>query len=235
MIPSAPRKLSILSLSLASMVLLASAPSSDAAQRDRCTRARTTTLEANSRIVVHRTGPPDGGVVYACDRRTGRRTQLGGTNFFDLALIQGTGAIALRGDRIAFAYIADPDGAEGPSGVSIVSERLPFRHRSLWRQGRQEFVTEEGVSGAFAVVRVVIGRNGSVAWTSCRNAADRYDRCANDEPEVPVTVTAADAGLRQLTLLERSSSVNPRSLRTSPSGARFAWDADGTRRIAATP
>jgi hypothetical protein len=175
------------------LALLAAPAPTPAAVRSSCAERDSTTVRDNSVARVYRDGDD---AFYSCSKRTGHREFLGDD-------VMGTVAeIRLRGHWVAYAfeYCLDALGDECERGIALEDVR----------SGRTRY--SEAVP--WDLVRIVLRRNGSLAWA------------VDDGLEVAVYRRAA--GRRQP--LDRGEGIEVGSLRLR--GSTLSWVNGGARRSA---
>jgi hypothetical protein len=209
--------------------------------RDRCARKGSVTLISTKLVRVYRDRHTlDNALVYACDRPTGRATQLGAVpGFYEYG---GARATAVRGSTVAYGLKADAEGDEGSPGYSIVIVRLPFRGRAYLHApsffADETVYSDPAADDTLAVERLLLAPNRTIVYTSCGDFNSDPDRCARPVSNPRVVAVPYDPATRRYgpaIVLDRSPDLDPRSLRLSPSGSRLAWNDGGVKRSVPTP
>lgn len=205
---------------------------------DRCARKGSYTLKQTAKVRVYaRERPIFYSFIYACHRPTGQATLLGNNNPGGLFQWGGRRATAIRGSLIAFGSLVDPSQSEGLTQGVIRVVKLPTRHPSS--DSRPEIVyARDANTDGFAIEKLLIAPNRSLAFASCvyfNGEPDRCDRPLKLNRVLIVPYERTTRTYRESVVLDQGPDIDPRSLRLSPNGRRIAWTKAGRTRTAPTP
>jgi len=177
---------------------------------------------------------------FACRGRQGTRTRLTGAGVY--SVLSGPRALAVRGNRVAFAYNVYDDGpdfgevaytyvASTTLGVGVEPNTLPGNPTAVGPNGESNSPTQQYNSGA--VGSLAIARGGRTVWITCPGGS-RNDRCVAGQRTVYLAASA-DQDERRLPQqrLAVGRGIGSRSLRVSADGATVSWTRDG-RRVSTT-
>jgi hypothetical protein len=191
-------------------------------------------LRTVGQVVIYRRRPlGDAHIrsVHAC--RTGIGDMLLARNsYYDG--FGGRGAIAVRGNDVAWASVSRDDGADGDVPVLNVTARslvTPRERLSARSNGSRYTINDAGIPlSAAAVSGIVIAANRSVAWIACDAGSyidrnEHYDRCGSGPRSVwlaadGTSLARSNDAPRELA---RGWSIEAGSLRVDAAGRVLTW------------
>lgn len=217
----------------ATVAMAVTAQATPARRGDRCARAGSYTFMQTKLVRVYAgSRPVRDAIAYACDRRTGRRSELGVVDTAGRYLWGGRRATAIRGSWIAFSGVTDPDMDEGPSIGEIHMVHLPAGAHPWANPPTIRYDAVDSIES------MNIAPNRTLAYTMCVNYNNEPDRCVRPLDNPRVIATPYDAARHSFgtpVVLDQGPGIDTRSLRLSPSGKRLAWTHDGQTRTAPVP
>lgn len=181
--------------------------------RPPCQARGARTLLANGEVRVYRLH----GEIFACHRRTGRRTGVG-TVYFDSGSSSGASGVTilrLAGHFVGAASVLQ-DCCGRFAGVEIRNVRTGRRVYSFPAGGGSRASTDADVTD------LVLRPNGSAAWM------EGFGGPAEHQPPTRFVVRKADT--REAAILDRGTGIAGDSLTLR--GRTVAWEHDGQRRTA---
>jgi hypothetical protein len=193
---------------LALVATLAGGPAADAGSTACKPRGYVVEAESRDAIVIRRR---HGSRVYGCLLSRGRLVRLN----------DAFGPYALAGRYVAYFAVPNDDPATGPYNLLTVRNLANGNIRRVVAAYVPQPETSAGRDGETpaAITDIVLKRNSSVAWISCRPPDPNSSDCFPRDPDTPFQVWRADRRGRKL--LDSSETIRLRSLRRE--GHRISW------------